>query len=61
MANKDLKAYLRSRFIPQWKLAIAMGVSEPTLTRRLREELPPEEKKMLICLIDQIAQAQEKE
>ena len=37
--------------IPQWKLARLLGVSESTVWRMLREELPTEEQERIIRII----------
>ena len=38
-ANKELRELLKAKKIPQWEVAKAMGISEFTLCRRLREPL----------------------
>ena len=37
----------------KWQLAKAMGISEPTLYRMLREELPEEKQREIVSLINQ--------
>lgn len=43
-ANQDIRQEARAANIPLWKIAHALGISEPTITRKLRFELPDEEK-----------------
>jgi hypothetical protein len=43
--------------IPLWQLAEALGVSEPTMTRKLRHELPEDEKARIMALIYKLAKA----
>jgi len=38
-----------------WQIAQALGVSEPTITRKLRNELSPDEKDEFIQIIDRLA------
>ena len=41
--------------IKQWKVAEAMGISETHFSRKLRKELPQEEKEKILQIIDQLA------
>ena len=45
--------------VPYWKLAPRLGISETTLYRMLRTELPEDKQNELIALIDQIADEEE--
>ena len=47
MHNKDLRDEFRIANIRQWEVAEAMGISEMTLVKWLRRELP-EDKKNLV-------------
>lgn len=51
MANERIKLALFKSKIPQWRLAEAMGISEFTLSRKLRHDLPEAEQKRLINII----------
>lgn len=51
MNNKDIRNLLKEKGIYHWQLADKLGISEPTLTRKLRRELPTEEKEKLIKVI----------
>ena len=55
MKNLDLRKSAKAAGIPLWRIADAIGVSEPTMTRKLRHELPENEKKQLLDLIKQLA------
>lgn len=50
--NIDIRDYLKEHSMTQWKLAELLGVSEYTLVRKLRHELPIEEKERFIDLIE---------
>jgi len=54
LANEDMRRYAKFRGVPQWKIAEYLGISEPTLGRKWRHELPQEEKQKYIHLIDEI-------
>ena len=47
MYNKDLRDEFRIANVRQWEVAEAMGISEMTLVKWLRRELP-EDKKNLV-------------
>ncbi|MGI5849449.1 MAG: hypothetical protein ACOX8Q_05225 [Christensenellales bacterium] len=50
-ANEDIRSLLKEKSIPFWRLAVALGVSEQTIIRRLRIELPPDEKAKICAII----------
>lgn len=54
MCNKDIKQLLKSKGIYQWQLADRLGISEPTITRWFRRELPQEKKKHIIKVIKEM-------
>lgn len=54
-ANIDIRSKLFLEKIPQWALAKQLGISESTMTRWLRSELPKEWKQLLFKAIDEIA------
>lgn len=45
--NYDLRTAAKSAGVPLWKIADALRVSEPTMTRKLRRELPEKEKQQI--------------
>lgn len=60
-ANQDLKAYARSKKVAYWQIAKAFNVHENTFAKKLREELPQEEKEKIMKIIDEIAEKQKGE
>ena len=54
MANEDVRRYAKYRGVPQWKIAEHLGISEPTLGRRLRHEFDGKEREKYMRLIDEI-------
>ena len=51
MKNKEIRDALKKKGMYFWQLADLMGVSEPTVMRWMRHELPPDEKKRILGLI----------
>lgn len=56
MKNLDFRKSAKAAGIPLWRIAEALGISEPTMTRKLRHELPEAEKQRLLNLIEQLAE-----
>lgn len=54
-ANETVRAAAKARGIPLWKIAIKMGVSEPTMIRWLRIPLSPEKESAILVAIDELA------
>ena len=50
--NLEIRNMLKDKGMRQWELAEIMGISESVLCRKLRHELPPDEQKMIIDLIE---------
>ena len=55
MKNLELKKAAKAAGIPLWRIADAIGVGEATMPRKLRHEVPENEKKQLLNLIKQLA------
>lgn len=58
--NSDLRKSAKENGVALWEIADRLNISEPTMTRKLRRELPAEEKQRIISLIDEIAAEKEK-
>lgn len=43
-ANQDIRDILKDNGLTQWDLCKALGIGETTLYRRLRDELPEDQK-----------------
>ena len=59
MVNREIRIYLMEHNIRHFELAKKIGLSETTLYRRLREELPTEEKDRFISALIEIAKEKE--
>lgn len=55
MCNADVRTAAKNAGVFLYQVAAAMGISEPTMTRKLRFELPDEEKQTIFEIIDKIA------
>ncbi len=53
MNNKMIRMKLAINMLKYWQLARILGISEMTLTRKLRDELPEEEQNRICKLIDE--------
>ena len=54
--NEDIKKMARGNLIPLWKIALQIGVSEMTLIRWLRTELPDKRRKQIVAAIERLTQ-----
>ena len=54
--NIDIRQRAKTAGVYQNQIAEALGVSEYTIIRKLRQELSPEAKAKIFQIIDQIAQ-----
>ena len=59
MKNHDIRSFARKKGVPLWEVAHSLGISEPTITRRLRQELPATEKEKIRLLINGIAEGRQ--
>ena len=51
MNNKKIRKALKETGVKYWELARIMGISDATLCRRLRDEIPAEEQDKIVKLI----------
>lgn len=54
MANQSLRLKARGAGVPLWKIAKELNISEPTLTRMLREPLKQEESLRILAVIEKL-------
>ncbi len=55
-ANKHIRRAARIANVPLWKIAAAVGVSEPTLTRWLRFPLDADKEAHIMAAISELSQ-----
>lgn len=56
MENVEIRYAYMQAGIKQWQLAEALGLSETHFSRKLRRELPQEEKQRIMEAIERLAQ-----
>ena len=54
-ANQEIREYAAKNGVYLWEIALAIGISEPTMTRKLRTELPENEREMIMRVINELA------
>lgn len=54
--NQEVRRAAKSAGVPLWKIAAAIGISEPTIIRWLRFPLPAEKEKRVMETISMLAQ-----
>ncbi len=54
LANQEVRRAAEVAKVKLWEVAFAMGVSDNTLTRRLRFELPEDEKQRYLDTIQRL-------
>lgn len=55
MANESIRAAAKARSIHLWEIAAELNVSEKTFSRQLRKELPAEQQRMIMGIIENYA------
>ena len=58
-ANMDIRERMERHHIPLWELGAKVGKSENTMIRRLRMELPGEEKAVMLAAVEEIVKERE--
>lgn len=59
--NQVIRREARACNVPLWRIAVRLGISEPTMTRRLRKELPEEERQKILDVIHRLAEETDRE
>ena len=55
MKNQDIRRTAAGAGIKLWQIADALGIADCSLSRKLRKELPEDEKKEIFSIIDRLA------
>ena len=58
-ANRRIRREARAANVPLWKIARYLGISEPTMTRRMRVEMDPAAQEEILHLIRVLSDEQE--
>ena len=54
--NEHIRKLARIEGIAQWQICLKIGVSVPTLTRWMRQPLPPEKEKRILDAIKELSE-----
>lgn len=60
MSNSDIRTAAKRAGVYLYEVAAVMGISEPTMTRKLRFELSDEQKKAIFNTIEKIRNEKQK-
>lgn len=55
MRNQDIRRAAEQSSIRLWRIADALGITDSSFSRKLRKELPPEEKKKIFLIIGELS------
>ncbi len=56
MFNQDVRRKAAGSGVKLWQIAEALGIADCSLSRKLRKELPPEEKEKIFSIIKELSQ-----
>lgn len=54
--NQDIKIRASEANVKLWKIAEALGIADTTFSKRLRKDLPQEEKERIFSIIKELSQ-----
>lgn len=56
MHNKEIRSAAKKAGVRLWEVAAAYGINDGNFSRKLRQELPQEEKEKILAIINRLAQ-----
>ncbi len=56
MYNKDIRRTAAGSGVKLWQIADALGITDSSFSRKLRKELPQEEKEKIFSIIQKLSQ-----
>ena len=56
MHNKEIRSAAKNAGVRLWEVAAAYGINDGNFSRKLRQELPQEEKEKILAIINRRAQ-----
>lgn len=56
MTNQDIRRTAAGAGIKLWQIADALGIADCNFSRKLRRELPQEEKERIFAIIERLSQ-----
>lgn len=61
MHNKEIRSAAKNAGVRLWEVAAAYGINDGNFSRKLRQELPQEEKEKILAIIDRLTQEKQEE
>ena len=55
IANKEIRDAAKRAEVRLWQVAERIGVADATFSRKLRRELPPQEREKILRIINELA------
>ena len=59
MKNSEIRAYAKQKDVLLWQIADRLGINDGNFSRKLRHELPDEEKERIRNIIDEVVAERE--
>ena len=59
MSNEALRRLAAGNGVKLWQVAEALGIADTNLSRKMRRELPPDEKERIVRIIREISKEAE--
>ena len=56
LANNDIRLTAKGNNVALWQIAEVLKISAPTMTRKMRKELPQQEKDKILGIIKELAE-----
>lgn len=56
MCNQDIRQAAAESIVRLWRIADALGITDSSFSRKLRKELPQEEKEKIFSIIRELSQ-----
>jgi hypothetical protein len=60
MENREVRSHAKERKVFLWEIAERLSLQDSNFSKKLRRELPAEERERIMAIIDQIAAEREK-
>lgn len=57
-ANREIRSEAKRRGVKLWQIADQLGINDGNFSRKLRKELPEEEKEKILAVIERIAKGE---
>jgi len=53
--NKDIRSAAKAAGVLYWEIADRLGIQDSAFSRKLRRELPPDEREKILTIINELA------